>query len=77
MQFENRNGGEMVNANQEQALLIKRHDAAAMLGVSLRTFDNLIANKQISIRRIGRRVLVERKTLENFARKDHETKAGR
>jgi excisionase family DNA binding protein len=39
-----------------------------MLSLSARTIDNLISTKQISVRRIGRRVLIHHSTLEKFAR---------
>ena len=50
-----------------QVLLSKR-EAADALGVSLRMLDYLIARKELSVTRIGRRVLVLRKTVEEFAR---------
>jgi|KBSMisStaDraftv2_1062788.scaffolds.fasta_scaffold18835_5 excisionase family DNA binding protein len=56
---------------QEFKLLFSQKDAARILGVSLRTLQNLIASKQLPVRRIGRRVLVHRKDLESFARRDH------
>jgi excisionase family DNA binding protein len=52
-------------------LLFSQKEAALILGVSLRTIQNLIFAKQLPIRRIGRRVLVHRKHLEDFARRDH------
>ena len=52
-------------------LLFSQAEAARMLGISLRTLQNLIAAKQISVRRIGRRVLLHRRELEAFARRDH------
>jgi excisionase family DNA binding protein len=44
-----------------------------MLGVSLRTLDRLIAEKQITVRRIGRRVLITRDTLAQFTKRNHQT----
>jgi excisionase family DNA binding protein len=52
-------------------LLFSQKEAALILGVSLRTIQNLIFAKQLPIRRIGRRTLVHRKDLEAFARRDH------
>jgi excisionase family DNA binding protein len=52
-------------------LLFSQKESASILGVSLRTIQNLIFAKQLPIRRIGRRVLVHRKHLEDFARHDH------
>lgn len=48
-------------------LLHTKIEAAAMLNVSLRTIDNLIAMKELNVRRIGRRVLIPRDVLLNFA----------
>ena len=55
------------------SLLVSRQTAAQMINVSLRTLENLIAMKQLPIQRIGRRVVVSRKALEEFARRDHAT----
>jgi hypothetical protein len=52
-------------------LLVSRKDAAAALGICLRTLDHLILSKELMPRRIGRRVMFERKSLEQFARRDH------
>jgi excisionase family DNA binding protein len=62
-------------------LLFSEKESAHVLSVSLRTVQNLIATKQLKVRRIGRRVLIHRKDLEAFARRDHpsaiETVVGR
>jgi excisionase family DNA binding protein len=52
-------------------LLFSQKEAARILGISLRTLQNLITAREISVRRIGRRVLIYRKDLEMFARRDH------
>jgi hypothetical protein len=52
-------------------LLVSRKDAAAALGICLRTLDYLILSKELIPRRIGRRVMFERSALERFARRDH------
>jgi excisionase family DNA binding protein len=52
-------------------LLFSQREAAGILGISVRTLQNLIGSKQIPVRRIGRRVLIHRKDLEMFARRDH------
>jgi excisionase family DNA binding protein len=54
-------------------LQFSREEAAEMLGVSLRTLDRLIAEKQITVRRIGRRVLITRDTLAQFTKRNHQT----
>jgi excisionase family DNA binding protein len=49
-------------------LFLSRRESAKALGISLRMLDELIASKEIPVSRIGRRVLVSRESLENFAR---------
>ena len=60
-----------------ERLLLDKREAAWVIGVSPRTIDALIANRELSVRRIGRRVLVHRDTLEDFARQNHSTRARR
>jgi excisionase family DNA binding protein len=57
-------------------LLISKREAAAMLGLSVRTLENLLSLKELPARRIGRRCLIEKAALERFARRDHRTKQG-
>jgi len=57
-----------------EPLLVSKKVAAQQLAISLRTLENLIAAKQLIVRRIGRRVVIPRKALEQFTRRDHETK---
>jgi excisionase family DNA binding protein len=56
-----------------EAMALTKRDAAQMLGVSLRTIERLIALKELPVRRLGRRVLIPRTSLENFLRSDHPT----
>jgi excisionase family DNA binding protein len=49
-------------------ILFSKKDAAEALGVSLRMIDHLIARKRLTATRIGRRVLIPRKALEELAR---------
>jgi len=58
---------------QEKILLTKR-DVAFALSVSLRTVDNLMAAGELVTRRVGRRRLIPRSALEQFARRDHPTR---
>ena len=58
-----------------EVLALSKLEAARMLGVSLRTVDRLIALKQLPVRRLGRRVLIPRNSLQSFLRADHPTKA--
>jgi len=58
----------------EEKLLLSREQAAALLSISRRSLDYLIANKAISVRRIGSRVLIPVKDLQRFARADHPSR---
>jgi excisionase family DNA binding protein len=54
----------------EKVLYTKR-EAAHLLSISLRSLDYLIFSQQLPARRIGRRVLLHRDSIEQFARRDH------
>ena len=56
-------------------LQFSREEAALMLGISERTLDRLIAEKELLVRRIGRRVLVPKDALHSFMRRDHKVDA--
>lgn len=58
-----------------EPLLLSKRDTAHVLGVSIRTVDHLFASKELPFRRIGRRILVSRQALEQFARRDHPTRS--
>ena len=51
-----------------ERILMSKRDSAQAIGVCVRTLENLIARKEISVKRIGRRVLIPRQELERFAR---------
>ena len=55
----------------EEKLLLSRHEAATLLSISQRSLDYLIANKLLSVRRLGSRVLIPVVDLQRFARADH------
>jgi excisionase family DNA binding protein len=55
----------------EGPLLLSKRNAAAALGISVRTLETLISVKELKTVRIGRRRLVPRHELEKFARRDH------
>jgi excisionase family DNA binding protein len=59
-----------MNAHSElnMPILFSKRQAADALGISLRTIDNLIATRQLKVARIGKRVLIPRKAVEQFAR---------
>jgi hypothetical protein len=52
-------------------LLHPRKEAAWLLGISVRSLDYLIANKQLATRRNGGRVLIPHSELVRFSRADH------
>jgi excisionase family DNA binding protein len=54
-------------------LAYSKAEATAILGVSLRTIDNLIAHKEITVRRVGRRVLIPLTSMTAFLLRDHCT----
>ncbi len=56
-------------------ILVNRKEAARLLSVSLRSLDNLILYRELPARRVGRRVLIPRRALEEFARRDHVMRA--
>ena len=53
-----------------EPLLLTRRDAAHLLSVSLRTIDNLIAAKRLTVRKIGRRSHIPRHSVELLAKRD-------
>jgi len=57
-----------------EVLAMSKVEAAQMLGVSVRTVDRLIALKELPVRRLGRRVLIPRNSLQTLLRVDHPTK---
>lgn len=54
-----------------QRLLVGRREAADLLSISARALDYLVANHQLTTRRIGARVLIPISELQRFARADH------
>ena len=55
----------------DNRLLVGRREAANMLSISERALDYLIASKQLSVRRIGARVLLSTQELRQYAAGDH------
>ena len=53
-----------------EPILLSRRDACKMLSISLRKLDYLISSDQITVRRIGKRVLIPPGSLKAFARGD-------
>jgi excisionase family DNA binding protein len=56
------------------AVLIGKSDASVALGISIRMLEILIARGQISVQKIGRRVLIARAELERFANASKEAR---
>lgn len=59
------------NQRFQTPLLVSKRDAAALLGVCVRSIDNYIATKELPCRRLGKRVLIPYSALVAFARRDH------
>ena len=59
------------SVHAEDKLLLSRREAAVLLSISQRSLDYLIANKILSVRRIGSRVLIPMRNLQRFACADH------
>jgi len=56
---------------QVEPILVPRKEAARLLGVSTRMIDYLLAAKELTARRVGRKVLISYRQLQVFARRDH------
>ena len=55
----------------ESRILYDRKSAALQLSISVRTLDYLIQQQELSVRRIGKKVLVHHTELTRFARGNH------
>jgi excisionase family DNA binding protein len=55
------------HTNPTMPILFSKRQAADALGISLRTIDNLISTRKLKVARIGKRVLIPRKVVEQFA----------
>jgi excisionase family DNA binding protein len=53
-----------------EKILFSKKEAATLLSISPRYVDKLIARQELETRRIGRRRLVPRVSLERLARRD-------
>lgn len=62
---------EMNDCVDKARLLYDRKGAAVQLSVSVRTLDYLIADRKLSTRRVGKKVMIPRSELVRFARADH------
>jgi excisionase family DNA binding protein len=75
--LDRRNIHDTIPQSHPARLLLSVKEAASALGLSPRTIHSLIAAKQLPVRRIGRRVLIHHRDLEQFARRDHALSGGR
>ena len=55
------------------ALLLSKKQAASALGISIRSVEYMLANGRLEGRRLGRRRLVTRRSVERLARADVPT----
>jgi hypothetical protein len=69
--FNQRKHPESVTFSSEDRLLVGRVEAAAMLSISRRALDYLVAKKQLTTRRIGFRVLIPLVELKRFSNSNH------
>jgi excisionase family DNA binding protein len=53
-------------------MFYSRKEAAQLWGISVRSLDYMIERGVIAVVRIGRRVLIQHKELERFARQNQE-----
>ena len=61
------------NKPAPEKFLYSRKESAFALGVSIRSLDTLVATKQLSTRRLGKKVMIPTAELRRFARADHFT----
>ena len=64
-------GPRLLPQHEEHRLLHPRKEAAWLVGISVRSLDYLIANKQLATRKIGGRVLIPHSELVRFSKADH------
>lgn len=60
-----------------EPIFVSRKQFSELAGVSLRTVDHLLRNKEVVSRRVGRRRMIPRAALESFVRRDHPTRPRR
>jgi excisionase family DNA binding protein len=57
------------------SFLFSKKVAAGLLSISVRKLEQLISAREIPVRRVGRRVLITREALVNFAHRTQPTNA--
>ena len=58
-------------ALSDDRILVNKREAARLLGISVTSLDYLIRQRELVIRRLGRRTLVSVESLRDYARADH------
>lgn len=58
-------------SSSDGKLLVSRREAAAILSISIRGVDYMIADGRLSTRRIANRVLIPTEEIRKFAQSDH------
>ena len=61
---------ERIRMDSEKKILISKRESAQLLGLCVRTMEELVRRGELVPRRIGRRVLFRREELERFAKVD-------
>jgi excisionase family DNA binding protein len=56
---------------EDDRILVNKREAARLLGISVSSLDYLIRQRELVIRRLGRRTLVSTESLRAYARHDH------
>lgn len=70
-QNRNRKPPARANVPLEGKVLVSRREAAAMLSISIRGVDYMIADGRLSTRRIANRVLIPTEEIRKFVQSDH------
>jgi excisionase family DNA binding protein len=65
----------MSTQTEELPLAVDIREAARLLGVSPRTIQNYVSAKLLPARKLGRRTVIFRRSLESFLRKDQPSPA--
>ena len=56
-----------MNLHEQSPLLLSRNETARLLNISLRTLEKMLAVGELPHRRLGRRILIPRSSVEQFA----------
>ncbi|MGH9477327.1 MAG: helix-turn-helix domain-containing protein [Terriglobales bacterium] len=72
-----RSQGDLDRTTAFRPLLVTKQQAAQMLAVSVRTVENLLAQKQLAYRKLGKRTLIPYSAVAQLARHDVPVISGR